>query len=186
MKKTLFCATLCSMALLVASCGLVSKNYTQDAAGIEMLGEDLKDKFGTDAWYTDLGLGYSDGVPVVSATETDDPASLKMREWGWTSRIGWRQISDVTLKIEDGVPAETFMFQLGGEVDMKFVGELVEKSKEKLTVEKNIAKPRIKLVDVSTRDGGDISIFITLEPENGGTAFRFFYNLAGELVRFDY
>lgn len=177
------------MMLAVVSCGIGPKNYSQDAAGMEAWGEDMKAKFGADAWYTQLGLSYSDGTPGVTVTETDDPASLKMREWIWSNYAGWKQTSDVTLEIEDGTPAEVFMFQLDKEVSIKMVGELVEKSKTQLTAEKNIDNPRIKTVFMSAPDDGDKSrmrIDITLEPENGGTRFRFEYNLAGELESFDY
>lgn len=189
MKATRSLFPAAAMMLAVVSCGIGPKNYSQDAAGMEAWGEDMKAKFGADAWYTQLGLSYSDGTPGVTVTETDDPASLKMREWIWSNYAGWKQTSDVTLEIEDGTPAEVFMFQLDKEVSIKMVGELVEKSKTQLTAEKNIDNPRIKTVFMSAPDDGDKSrmrIDITLEPENGGTRFRFEYNLAGELESFDY
>lgn len=175
--------------LAAASCGLAPKNYTQDAAGIEAWGEDLKDKFGADAWYTHIFLSYSYGKAAVGATETDDPASLQMREWCWSSQTKWMQTSDVTLEMEGDARPETFMFQLDKDVDIKLVGSLVEKSMAQLTAEKNIAKPRIQSVSLVTPDDEDKSatrIDITLEPENGGTRFRFLYTLSGELISFDY
>jgi hypothetical protein len=187
MKKSLFCIALCAVMLSVASCG--SKNYTQDAAGIEAWSKDLQAKFGANAWYTDLYLMYSDETAVVSVTETDDPASLKMREWTWSNYAGWTQNSDVTLEINGDAAPEDFMFQLGKQVDMKLVGSLVEKSKAQLTAEKNIENPRLESVSLDAPDDEPVSameIRITLTPENGGTDFRFDYNLAGELLRFDY
>jgi hypothetical protein len=187
MRRILFIIALCSVMLSVASCG--SKNYTQDAAGIEAFGNDLQTRFGADAWYTKLHLMYSDGTAVVGVTETDDPASHNMREWTWTDYTGWKQTSDVTLEISGDAAPEDFMFQLGKQVDMKMVGSLVEKSKARLTAEKNIDNPRLEAVSLSTPDSDHVSemkIRITLAPENGGTDFRFAYDLAGELLEFDY
>jgi predicted small lipoprotein YifL len=187
MKKSLLSIAMCAVMLTVASCG--SKNYSPDAAGIETWGKDMQDKFGPDAWYTNLILAYSDGKAVVSVSETDDPASLNMREWAWTAFTGWRQTSDVTLEISGDASPEEFMFQLGKQVDMKLVGSLVEKSKAQLAAEKKIENPRLESVALITPDREDVSamtIDVALEPENGGTTFRFEYNLAGELLNFDY
>jgi hypothetical protein len=187
MRKSLFGIVLCATMLSFVSCG--NRNYTQDGAGVEALGEDLQAKFGADAWYTELHLMYSDGQAVVTVTETDDPASLAMREWTWSGYTGWKQTSDVTLEITGDAAPEEFMFQLGKDVDMKLIGSLVEKSKTQLTAEKNIEKPRFERLSMSTPDDEDKSamrIRIELQPENGGTDFNFSYNLAGELLDFDY
>ncbi len=184
MKKNLF--ILVSLCLGLAFFSSCSKKYTQDAKGFSEIEVDLKSKFGEDAYYTNISVVYDKNVGnIINLAETKEPASLEMKEWNYL-KGAWNQIADVTLEISGG-EAKDFMFQLGKDVSLGKVGEMVEASKEKLADEKKIDNAVAKIVSVKVPDNGDkINIFISLEPENGGTSFTFFYDLEGNLTQFNY
>jgi hypothetical protein len=184
-KKSYRWALLFAAVLTMASC---AKNFTQDAAGFEEIQNELKSKFGENAYYTNLTVTYNKTVgTIILVTETSDPASLKMEEWQYM-QSAWQQRSDVTLEVSDG-DAKEFMYQLSGKFDLKKVGGLVEQSVKKLADEKKIENAKIKFVAMNTPDNDAVEqtkIMIDLEPENGGTSFSFIYDLDGNLVSFDY
>ena len=81
------------------------------------------------------------------------------------------------------------MFQLGDKINLTKLGELVETSKKKLTAEKQIENPRLSMAFVKIPRSQDISkaqYSVSLEPENGGTSFSFFYKLDGEFIEMNY
>jgi len=163
-------------------------------AGFEMIQNDLKKKFGDDAYYTDISIINSPGEGTGSGislhlTVTKDPKSLKMQEWAYNSQTNWNNTADITLEIPEGDSATDFMYQLNGNFDLKNIGELVENSVKKITSEKDIENVVLDMVLLKTPDNTDVSgttIFIRMKPENGGTAFNFRYALTGELLSFDY
>ncbi|MCL1932344.1 MAG: hypothetical protein FWF53_00820 [Candidatus Azobacteroides sp.] len=184
MKKVVNLLLFCTGLFLLSSCG--GKNYTQDAKGYAELQSQLQSKFGADAYYTDIHIAYSKSTGnIVSVSETTNPSSLKMNGWIFMQGV-WKQNTDITLEIEGG-KAEDFMFQLGKEVDLAKVGGMIEASKKKLAEEKKMENTVAEIVAVQMpKSGGQPTIFISLEPKNGGTKFSFFYDSDGNLKNFSY
>jgi|GEM_PF-444843 len=186
MKKTIIVNVLlfCTGLFLLSSCG--GKNYTQDAKGYAELQSQLQSKFGADAYYTDINIAYDQSVGnIITVSETSNPSSLKMNGWVFM-RGAWKQNTDITLEVEGGKPEE-FMYQLGKSVDLAKVGGMIEASKKKLADEKKIENTIATIVAVQMpKEGGQPTVFISLEPKNGGTKFSFIYDLEGNLKNFDY
>lgn len=194
MRREFICLTSIIVSLFfIVSCESKSK-YTQDAAGFESIQNDLKKKFGEDAYYTDISITNSIGEGAgaglgLHLTVTKEPQSLKMQEWIYNSYTNWNNTADVTLEIPEGDNAKDFMYQLGGKFDLKKIGELVESSVKKAADEKNIENLVLDMVLLKTPDNTDASettVFIRMKPKDGGTAFNFRYDLDGKLLSFDY
>jgi hypothetical protein len=194
MKKAFVCIMgLCASLFLVTSCGSSSSKYTPDAAGFAKIQDDLKSKFGDDAYYSGINIVYVTGnAPgsgiTLNVSVTKDPASLSMEEWSYSSYGGWRQTADVTIEVAEGVDVKEFMYRLAGKFDLKKAGELVELSAKKLADEKQIKNAVLQtaLLNPGSRPASSTEIYIAMKPENGGTTFSFRYDLDGNLTSFDY
>lgn len=188
MKSLKFTLIAVAITALV-SCGGGSANHEATAEGFSEIEKDLKSKFGENAYYTDLSVIYDESIGnMISTTVTDDPESLTMGEWS-QSQGTWQQTSEVSLEIPPGTKAADFMFQLGNEVSLKKLGELIEKSKAQLTEEKGLENPALDMAYINYPDNGDISkaqYCVQLEPETGGTSFSFYYTLGGEFIDMNY
>lgn len=189
MKKVNTTILLLFSTLFFISCGGGSSKQEANAEGFSEIENQLKEKFGNDAYYTELSIIYDETLGnSITVTVAENPESLQMEEW-LQSQDNWQQNSDVTIEIPEGTKATDFMFQLNEKINLKKLGELVEKSKAQLTKEKNIEDPKLHIAFINFPDNGDVSkanYGINLEPKNGGTTFRFSYTLAGELIKMDY
>ncbi|MBC8882899.1 hypothetical protein H9X57_04470 [Flavobacterium piscinae] len=176
-------------SLFITSCGGGSSKQEANATGFSVIENQIKDKFGKEAYYTDLSITYNESIGnIVSVTVTDNPELLQMAQWNQT-QDNWNQTSDVTIEIPEGTKATDFMFQLNEKINLKKLGELVEQSKAQLTKEKSIENPKLHIAAVKYPDTGEVSkaeYVVMLQPENGGTTFSFSYTLAGELTNMDY
>lgn len=186
--KALKFTILAGVMATIISCGGISK-HAATAAGFAAIESELNDKFGEDAYYTDVKIVYIDGYGnSIDVTVTEKPESLKMGQWN-QAQNSWKQSSEVTIEIPEGTKATDFMFQLNEKINLKKLGELIEKSSEQLTAEKDIDNPMLNIAFIDFPDNGDISkaeYYISLEPENGGTKFSFTYKLNGELIKMNY
>jgi len=174
---------------LLLSCGGGVDKQSADADGFGAMEDEMKSKFGDDAYFTDLKILYIKGIGnTISTTVTEEPESLKMGQWD-LSQNTWTQRSEITLEVPDGTQAKDFMFQLNGTFSLGKLGGLVEKSIQQLKDEKDLDNPILSIASINFPDNGDISeaqYWIKLEPENGGTSFSFYYKLDGELIKMDY
>lgn len=177
------------VSIKLVSCSDLTSNQPANAEGFTVIENELKNKFGDNAYYTNLKILYIKGVGnTISTTVTQEPESLKMGEWD-LSQDTWTQRSEVTLEVPEGTKAADFMFQLNNKVNLTKLGGLVEESITKLTTEKNIDNPILSMAFVKFPKNGDISkaeYAVRLEPENGGTSFTYYYTLNGELIKMDY
>ncbi|MCH2223886.1 MAG: hypothetical protein MK066_03880 [Crocinitomicaceae bacterium] len=188
MKKIKIIATIFMSAVLL-SCGSSSISKEANADGFASIETDVKNQFGSEAYYTDFVVTYDKSIGnIISTTVTDDPESLKMGEWNQVQGA-WNQTSDVTIELPEGTKATDFMFQLDDEINLKTLGGLIEKSMKKLKLDKKIENPKLEMAFIKFPDDGDISeteYCVKLEPENGGTSFNFSYKLNSELIEMDY
>jgi hypothetical protein len=189
MKTLKFTVVALLIILTLNSCGSGTSNQSHDAEGFSAIENEIKNKFGADAYYTDILISHDDRIGnIVSLTVTEAPESLKMGQWN-LAQNSWTQTSEVTLEISEGSKASDFMFQLNDQINLRKVGELIEKSSKQLIEEKNIENPSLYNALIKFPSNGDISKMeytISMKPENGGTTFRFNYKLEGELVKMDY
>ncbi|WP_282043107.1 hypothetical protein [Winogradskyella flava] len=173
----------------LVSCSSGTHSQPATSEGFKAIENELKNKFGDNAYYTDLIITYDKSIGnIIGVTVTEDPESLKMGQWNLMQDI-WKQNSDITLEVPIGNKAADFMFQLNEKINLSKLGELTEKSSTQLTVEKNIDNPALKMAFVKFPKNGDISnaeYNVMLEPENGGTTFRFYYTLNGDLIKMDF
>lgn len=188
MRQFKFLIVLLFVATLL-SCGGGASDQSENAKGFQNIENELKDKFGNDAHYTDLSIIRIDGIGnTISLTATENPKSLKMGQWN-LSQDTWNQTSDVTIEVPEGTKASDFMFQLGEDISLSKLGELVEKSKAQLKKEKDLDNPVLKIASVKFPKNGNLAnteYVVSLEPENGGTSFSFFYSLDGDLLNMNY
>lgn len=173
----------------VVSCSNSIQNQPATADGFQNIENALKDKFGKDAYYTDLTITYNQSIGnIVGVTVTEVPESLKMGQWNLTQG-NWQQNSDIIIEVPVGTKASDFMFQLGDTISLSKLGALVEQSIQKLKDEKDIKNPILSIAGLNFPDNGDISkaqYMINLKPESGGTTFSFYYSLSGDLIKSDY
>lgn len=187
MRKIKIIVALSIFALM--SCGGGSSNQPATAEGFEAIENEIKSKFGENAYYTDLKVLYIKDIGnTISTTVTEAPETLKMGQWD-LAQNNWTQRSEVTLEVPEGTKAADFMFQLNDKINLTKLGELVEKSITELKAKKNIENPILSIAFVKFPKNGDVSkaeYAVRLEPENGGTSFSFYYTLNGELIKMDY
>ncbi len=174
---------------LMTSCGGSTSNQPATKVGFTEIENELVSKFGKNAYYTDLSITYNQSIGnIVGVTVTEAPESLKMGQWNLTQDT-WQQNSDITIEVPTGTKASDYMFQLGEILNLSTLGGLVEKSVEKLKMEKKLENPTLSTASVFFPDNGDVSkaeYFVNLQPENGGTTFRFRYSLNGNLISMNY
>lgn len=187
MKKLRITALL-ALLVIMASCGGLGKAEA-NAEGFTTIENEIKSKFGDDAYYTQINVSYDENIGnLLSVTVAEDPNSLEMEEWTCIQNV-WNQTSDITIELPEGTKATDFMFQLKDKINLKKLGELVETSMKNLTAEKDIQNPRLDNAYIAYPDNGDASkaeYSIMLEPENGGTTFSYYYSLSGEFLRMNY
>jgi len=176
------------LAITLNSCNNSSGEPATEA-GFSSLENELKSEFGNDAYYTDLTIINVESLGnIINTTVTTAPESLKMWEWNFSDGT-WKQNSEITLEVPNGSTASDFMFQLNDNINLATLGALVEKSKEQLTSEKAIENPKLSTAAIKFPKNGDIAkteYAVSLQPENGGTTFSFYYSLNGELINMDY
>jgi hypothetical protein len=189
-KKLIYLTGLCIGLFFMTSCG---SSYTPDVAGFTKIQNDLQSKFGDNAYYTQISIvnvaGNRPGSGIaINLTVAKDPASLKMEGWSYASTGDWKQSSDVTVEIPEGTEAKDFMFQLKGNLNLTKIGELVEQAAIKLESEKQIKNATLNMLILNTgnRPADEMTVAIFMQPENGGTNFKFYYDLNGTLTSFDY
>lgn len=178
-----------AVTTMLISCGGSAGKESPNKEGFTKIGEQLKDKFGETAYYTDLAITYDESVGnIIGVTTTKDPESLKMGEWN-SVQGNWRQDSEVVLEIPQGTKAADFMFQLNDTINLAKLGELIEISSKKLTAEKSINDPALDMAFVKFPDDGNIEkaeYVVMLTPPNGGTTFIFNYKLNGDFIKLYY
>ncbi|MEO9894577.1 hypothetical protein, partial [Aurantibacter sp.] len=82
---------------MAMSCGGGISKQSVDAAGFGAMEDEIKSKFGDNAYYTDLKVVYIKGIgSTISTTVTEEPESLKMGQWDLAQNT-WTQRSEITL-----------------------------------------------------------------------------------------
>ncbi len=170
--------------VIISSCG---GKISDNLSGFQELEREITDKFGEEAFYTDISVSYDKPTGLsFSVTATRDSSSYELEEWNWVTGT-WTQTSEVALEITGGKPQD-FMFNLVNDVSITKMAELVALSKKKVKDKKNI-ETVLNLISVSSSMDGDKSkmqYFLQLKPVTGGTSFNFYYDLKGTLKKFDY
>ncbi len=189
MKKLNFTLLALALILMLTSCSGGSSKHAATAKGFSEIEKGIKKKFGENAYFTNVNIIYDKSIGnMVSVTVTKEPESLQMGQWNH-AQGSWKQSSEISLEVPEGTKAADFMYQLGDQINLTKLGELVELSKKQLETEKNLKKPTLSTASVYFPKDGDISkaeYIVNLKPEHGGTTFGFYYYLNGELREMDY
>ncbi len=175
---------------LFSSCDMLdtSRTYTT-LEKIEKVKNDLANQFGAEAGYGTLSFVYDDNVgTIVLASGTDDfsesTALEKRKMQGF-----WEDVSEITYEIEGDGNLKDYLFTMD-ELKLERIPGLIDQSKVKLVEEKDLDDMVVNTVFIDFPDnkprGENIRYFIDLEPENGGTTFKFIYDHNGALTSFDY
>ena len=179
----------CITTLLFMACSDNLSQQPTTAKGFSAIEQELKSKFGGDAYYTNLSVIYNETIGnTINVTVAQDPESMKMEEWNVVQN-NWKQSSDIVIEVPQGTKATDYMYQLGDNINLTKLGGLVETSTQKLKDMKNLKNPKLSIASIKFPKNGDVSkaeYLVTLEPEHGGTAFSFFYTLDGNLIKMDY
>lgn len=177
--------TLVFLSLFLFSCG-DNSSTGDDISSVQNM---LEDKFGDEAYYTEISITYNESIGyITNVITTNSPESLMMEQWT-NSMDNWTQTSEITIEIPKGTKAADFMFQIGEEINLNKLSELVEKSKQSLTSDKQIENPRLHMAFIKYPDTGEVNkaeYIVMLQPEFGGTTFTYSYKLNGELIEMDY
>jgi len=172
------------VTLFLQSCG---KSYTHDAAGMKMLNQDLIEKFGADAWYTNVSYSVSPdnkNIYVVSADLTDNPESLTQDRWLKEDNT-WQKVAKVNLDIQNGA-ARDYMFQLDrGHISLETLGKLITDTRTTLEKEKSLTGLKLRIAIVATSNvvlsqQERFSYTVILEDEEGNT-YSATYDLDGKV-----
>ncbi|MBW1294175.1 hypothetical protein [Aquimarina litoralis] len=189
MKVIYKAAIILSILTTIISCGSFGDEYTSDKKGFSAIEKEVKDKFGSNAYFTELSITHNIAIGnIVGVTVTEAPESLKMGQWNLIQAT-WKQNSEISLEVPQGRKAAEFMFQLNDKINLVKLGELVEKSSIQLQDEKDIKNPLLNIAFIKFPKNGDTSkaeYHVNLKPENGDTNFRFNYDLHGNLIEMDY
>ncbi|WP_335975949.1 hypothetical protein [Gaetbulibacter jejuensis] len=179
----------CIATLLFMACSDNLSQQPTTAKGFSVIEQELKSKFGGDAYYTNLSVIHNETIGnTINVTVAQDPESMKMEEWNVVQN-NWKQSSDIVIEVPQGTKATDYMYQLGDNINLTKLGGLVETSTQKLKDMKNLKNPKLSIASIKFPKNGDVSkaeYLVTLEPEHGGTAFSFFYTLDGNLIKMDY
>ncbi|GAA0745311.1 MULTISPECIES: hypothetical protein [Flavobacteriaceae] len=179
----------CITTLLFMACSDNLSQQPTTAKGFSAIEQELKSKFGEDAYYTNLSVIHNETIGnTINVTVAQDPESMKMEEWNVVQN-NWKQSSDIVIEVPQGTKATDYMYQLGDNINLTKLGGLVETSTQKLKDMKNLKNPKLSIASIKFPKNGDVSkaeYLVTLEPEHGGTAFSFFYTLDGNLIKMDY
>lgn len=173
-------------ALGLLSCGNGKTDFTDNAASMIALGEEIKGEFG-DSYYTSFSVNNTSSGPIVGVSTTKDPSSMQMGDWQYFDG-SWSQISEITLEVPSGAKAEDYMFKFGEQVKFETIGKIIEDAKATLKKEKEV-DAKVEDLIVNAPNNGDfdtMEYLLTLEPISGGTSFNFSYTLNGELIKYDY
>ena len=186
--KTIKYIILSLFTIVIISCsGVGSQPATGE--GFAAIEKEIKSKFGDNPYFTKLTIMYDKRIGnSISLIATKDPETLKMGEWLFTQG-SWKQTSEITLEVPEGAKAADFMFQLDDKISLTKLGESVEHAKKHLTSEKKVENPVLSMAFVKFPRNGDASkaeYSISLEPENGGTNFSYYYALDGKFKEMDY
>jgi len=153
------------------------------------MNEELKNKFGENAWYTSIVIRGKNGTNnTITVDQTDDPNSLKQEQFSYSNGF-WEKKTDISLRIDGGQPQD-YMFQLDKEVSIEKLYALMEESLATLEKEEGVSDAHVSFTSIKssnemTRKVDGIIYTISLYSNGENKSYSFVYNLNGELKSFN-
>ena len=177
------------LCIVLISCQDKEIKPLHNTSDFTTLENDLKNKFGNQAYYTDLTISYhkEKGNKIVISV-SENPENLKMEQWA-KSEGNWSQISEILLEAPKGTKVIDYMFQLDKSINLTQLGKLVEKSRGQLANQKKLENSVLYMALISFPKNGDVSkaeYQVLLKPESGGTTAMFHYQIDGTLIKIAY
>lgn len=186
MKKRIISLICLAFCLVMTSC---KYHVPYNEAGMQKLQKDLFDKFGENAWYSEISiLSVSDNETALRVKETADPNSLRAKAWLKQSE-DWIPQDEVMLQFNDGTPKE-HLFQLSkGKMSLKTLADLIAQSNAKLK-EKGLGSAKINFVSIQSAqlvksDAQRVIYNISYENKSDNKSYSFVYDMNGKLVSFN-
>lgn len=137
----------------VAALSLVAckGNYEHNAAGFKELNEELKSKFGAEAYYTIINMSAAGDETMGYTVFVDKTDSLDdIRQERWVLDGGsWMSGGFANMQVDRNNPND-YKFQLDKEVKVELLGQLITDSKAAFIAENKGDKPVMKLAQVNT------------------------------------
>ncbi|MDR3286299.1 MAG: hypothetical protein LBT27_02495 [Prevotellaceae bacterium] len=198
MKKTIYLSAIYISLFFVFSCGTKTNTdtsqYTHDAAGFGKIQDEVIREFGTDAYYHYISVEYSPATETkkenllfkVEVTDNPDEKKLKLCSFNDPDYgVKWVHKDWMTFSIQGDASPADFMFQLKDKCNLGKVGELLQKSIEKVSKEKSkkFILEKASIYAPENLGWQEYYISIRLQAESDRYAhYRFEYNLDGDEV----
>lgn len=164
-----------------------------DTDGMQGLSEELIEKFGAGAWYSELSiLNVSDDESAVQVKVTDNPNSLRAKSW-LRQAEKWVPLDDVMLQFTDNQP-KNHLFQISDDSDQAInlttLIELIQASNERLNHE-GISNYKIHFASIQSaqlvkRSEERILYNISYWGKTNDISYSFVYDLNKRLIAFNH
>lgn len=158
---------------------------TYNQAGMDKLQKELTDKFGPNAWYSEITLlSLSEDESTVRVKESSDPNSLRGKTW-MKQADTWIPMDDIMFQFNDNAP-QNHLFQLNKQVSLDTLVSLIDRSKSQLQ-KRGIVDASIHFVSIQsavTVKNRESRILYTISFQNkkDNESISFVYDLTGNLV----
>lgn len=179
----LFLSVILIMSSAIYSC---KPPYTTDAAGMEKLENDLKEKFGQDAYYTYISyLKVDDDAYAVNVQVSQDKESFQQEQWIYDAG-SWNMTGPMTMQISANTPG-FYKFQINDDISVKKLGVLIEKSIASFKSEKNGQDPILMNAVLNsnntvTDENTKYRYTVILKDKNDPTTHSYTYGKDGSLL----
>lgn len=184
MKKLAFLFLIFSASVL--SC---KSKYDQNEAGFAKLESDLKEKFGAEAFYTIINMSAAGDETMgytIFMDKTDAADDIRQERWVLDGG-SWMNAGYANMQIDRNDP-KFYKFQLGKEVRLALLGELIEASKIRFTQDGKGSDPVMKLAQVNTNNtvqdaDGKYQYTVKLAQKGEKEEHSYTYDRNGKLIQ---
>lgn len=173
--KLVFKITFLLTLLLLLSCN--TSMYENNSEGFVNIENELKKKFGNNAYYTDIIIDLNTKkVTQIEVTQTTKPNSLKMQGWKLKKNT-WKQFSEVDLTLKKG-NIKDYMFQLNGEISLSKINEI----KKNIPVKGAFYIKKISIISPENGDKSTLKYQLQVQQKNNNKKLEFNFDTNGYLL----
>lgn len=173
--KLIIKITIVLTTLMLFSCGKTT--YENNINGFVEIENDLKKKFGNNAFYTDITIELNGkNVTQIEVTQTQDPDLLKMQGWKHQKNT-WKQFSEVNLELKTG-EIKDYMFQLGNEINLTKVNQI----KENIPLKEPFYLSKVKIISPNNGDTSKLQYQVQVRKKATDKKLKFNFDKDGYLI----
>lgn len=180
-----------AILFLVFSVSMLSckSKYDQNEAGFSQLESDLKEKFGAEAFYTIINMSAAGDETMgytIFVDKTDAAEDIRQERWVLDGG-SWMNAGYANMQIDRNDP-KFYKFQLGKEVNLSRLGQLIEASKTRFTQDGKGSDPVMKLAQVNTNNtvqdaDGKYQYTVKLAQKGEQEEHSYTYDRNGKLIQ---